>query len=84
MLHRCACCAFDASLASGKFDARIKADLAEGQKLGISETPSLVAGLNDPKDPDKVHLTKFIRGAQPYASFAANIDELLESMEEKK
>ena len=76
--------AFDACVASGKFDAQIKADLAEGKELGISGTPSFVAGLTDPKDPDKVHLTKFIRGAQPYASFAANIDELLESTEEKK
>jgi protein-disulfide isomerase len=76
--------AFDACVASGKFDAQIKADLAQGKELGISGTPSFVVGLTDPKDPDKVHLTKFIRGAQPYASFAANIDELLESTEEKK
>jgi len=76
--------AFDTCLASGKFDAQIKADLAEGQKLGISGTPSFVAGLTDPKDPDKVHLTKFIRGAQPYATFAANIDELLKSAADEK
>ena len=43
-----------------------------------------MAGLTDPKDPDKVHLTRFIRGAQPYTSFAANLDELLESTQEKK
>jgi len=71
--------AFDACLASGKFDAQIKTDLVEGQKLGIAGTPSFVVGLTDPNDPDKVHLTRFIRGAQPYAAFAANIDELLKS-----
>ena len=75
---------FDTCLESGKFDAQIKVELAAGQELGISGTPSFVVGLTDPKDPDKVHLSRFIRGAQPYASFAANIDELLESMEEKK
>ncbi len=76
--------AFDTCYASGKFDAQIKADIAEGQKLGISGTPSFVVGLTDPKDPNKVHLTKFIRGAQPYTSFAANIDELLKGAEDKK
>lgn len=73
--------AFDTCLASDKFDPQIKADLAEGQKLGISGTPSFVVGLTDPDDPDKVHLTRFIRGAQPYAAFAANIDALLNSAE---
>ena len=76
--------AFDTCVASGKFDAQIKADVAEGQKLGISGTPSFVVGLTDPKDPDKVHLTRFIRGAQPYATFAANIDELLKSTGDTK
>jgi len=76
--------AFDTCYASKKFDAQIKADQAEGQKLGISGTPSFVMGLTDPKDPNKVHLTKFIRGAQPYATFAANIDELLKAAKETK
>jgi protein-disulfide isomerase len=71
--------AFSTCLASDKFDAQIKADQAEGQKLGISGTPSFVMGLTDPKDPSIVHLTKFIRGAQPYTSFASAIDELLKS-----
>lgn len=76
--------AFDACLASNKFDAQIKADQAEGQKLGITGTPSFVAGLTDPKDPNKVHLTKFIRGAQPYTAFASAIDELLKGAAEAK
>lgn len=71
--------AFSTCLASDKFDAQIKADQAEGQKLGISGTPSFVMGLTDSKDPSIVHLTKFIRGAQPYTSFASAIDELLKS-----
>lgn len=76
--------AFDTCFASGKFDDQVKADLEEGKKLGVSGTPSFVVGLTDPDDPDKVHLTKFIRGAQPYAAFASNIDELLKSAEEEK
>ena len=73
--------AFDTCLSSNKFDAQIKADKAEGQKLGISGTPSFVMGFTDPDDPNVVHLTKFIRGAQPYTSFSASIDELLKSVE---
>lgn len=71
--------AFDTCLTSKKFDAQIKADQAEAQKLGISGTPSFVLGLTDPKDPSIVHLTKFIRGAQPFTAFSAAIDELLKS-----
>ena len=76
--------AFNECLTSKKFDAQIKADQAEGQKLGISGTPSFVVGLTDPDDPSKVHLTKFIRGAQSYATFSAAIDELLEPVKAKK
>ena len=68
-------------LGSDKHKAQIVADQLEGQKLGISGTPSFVLGLTDPDDPSKVHLTNFIRGAQPLPTFAAAIDELLESAE---
>jgi protein-disulfide isomerase len=76
--------AYDTCLTSKKFDAQIKADQAEGQKLGISGTPSFVLGLTDPKDPSIVHLSKFIRGAQPFATFSAAIDDLLKSAEVAK
>lgn len=71
--------AFSECMSSNKFMERIKADQAEGQKLGISGTPSFVVGLTDPEDPGKVHLTKFIRGAQSLQSFNAAIDELLKT-----
>jgi len=61
--------------------AQISADQLESQKLGISGTPSFVLGLTNPDDPSKVHLTKFIRGAQSLPTFAAAIDELLNSVE---
>ena len=75
---------FTECLGSDKHMAQIKADQAESQKLGISGTPSFVLGLTDPKDPNKVHLTKFIRGAQPITAFAAAIDELLKPADDKK
>jgi len=71
--------AFKACMDSDKFMDQIRADMVEGQKLGISGTPSFVVGLTDPEDPSKVHLTKFIRGAQSLASFSAAIDELIKT-----
>ena len=68
-----------ACMESDKFMDQIKVEMAEGQKLGVSGTPSFVVGLTDPEDPSKVHLTKFIRGAQSLASFSAAIDELLKT-----
>lgn len=71
--------AFAECMSSNKFAERIKADQAEGQNLGISGTPSFVVGLTDPDDPSKVHLTRFIRGAQSLQAFTAVIDELLKT-----
>ncbi len=71
--------AFADCLGDDRHAAQIKADQADGQRLGISGTPSFVLGLTDPDDPSKVHLTKFIRGAQALPSFEAAIDDLLES-----
>jgi len=74
--------AFKACVGGDKFAAKISAHLAEGQGLGVSGTPSFVVGLTDPKDPDKVNLTKFIRGAQPLQAFQSAIDELLKAAEQ--
>ena len=76
--------AFSECMSSDKFMEQIKADMAEGQTLGISGTPSFVVGLTDPEDPSKVHLTKFIRGAQSLQAFSAAIDELLKTSAAKK
>ena len=73
--------AFTECMDSDKFAEQIKADIAQGQKLGISGTPSFVVGLTDPEDSNKVHLTKFIRGAQSLQAFSAAIDELLKTVE---
>ena len=76
--------AFSECMSSDKFMAQINADITEGQRLGISGTPSFVVGLTDSKDPSTVHLTKFIRGAQSLQSFSAAIDELLKIKELKE
>jgi protein-disulfide isomerase len=71
--------AFNDCTESDRFVEQIEADIAEGQKLGISGTPSFVVGLTDPEDSSKVSLTKFIRGAQSLPAFSAAIDELLKT-----
>jgi predicted DsbA family dithiol-disulfide isomerase len=71
-----------AAVAGRSRPARIRADQLEGQKLGITGTPSFVLGLTDPDDPGKVRLTRFIRGAQPFPTFSAAIDALLEEAEQ--
>jgi protein-disulfide isomerase len=76
--------AFNACMESDKFTQQIRSDIAEGQGLGVSGTPSFVVGLTDPEDSNTVNLTKFIRGAQPLPSFKAAIDELLKTAEMEK
>jgi protein-disulfide isomerase len=55
----------------------INASLSEGQALGISGTPSFVAGLTDPENTDKVRVSRYIRGARPLADFQETIEALL-------
>ena len=73
--------AFTECMNDNRHMAQIRADQAEGQKLGITGTPSCVLGLTDPDDSGKVRLSKFIRGAQALPAFAAAIDELLAAAE---
>jgi predicted DsbA family dithiol-disulfide isomerase len=76
--------AFAACMDGDQSLAQIRLDIAEGQKVGVSGTPSFVVGLTDPADPNKVHLTKFIRGAQALPAFSAAIEELLKTAELQK
>jgi protein-disulfide isomerase len=71
--------AFAECMSTDQFIEQIRADMTEGRRLGVSGTPSFVLGLTDPEDSSKVHLTKFIRGAQSLQSFSAAVDELLAS-----
>jgi protein-disulfide isomerase len=65
--------AFTACIASGKYDAEIQAETAEGVQLGITGTPTFVLG---PTRPDSVE-GPIIVGAMPYSVFDARLRALL-------
>ena len=67
---------FQQCLDSGKYAAKIRKDLADGQKAGVQGTPSFFLGLTEPND-GIVKAVRIIRGAQPYAAFKAAIDSIL-------
>lgn len=66
---------FKECLDSGKYSDEIKKDMAEGQRAGITGTPTSLLGWVEPDG--KVKAVKKIVGAQPYASFKTAIDDLL-------
>ena len=69
--------AFDECMSSDRFAAAVRRDMAEAGKAGATGTPSSVLALTDPNDPTKVKGLTFLRGAQPYGSFKAQIDSAL-------
>jgi len=69
--------AFDACMESSKHAPAIRADMKEAAKVGITGTPGFVLALTDLKDPTKVKGLSYIRGAQPFATFKAQIDQAL-------
>lgn len=62
---------FETCLNSGKYEARIKEDLAEGSSIGITGTPGSVILHN------KTGETRFKAGAYPFEAFKADIDAML-------
>jgi protein-disulfide isomerase len=73
---------FNQCLESGKYSAKIRKDLDDAQKAGITGAPTFLLGLTVPNDP-KVKILKTLVGAKSYASFKEAIDSLL-SLEVKK
>ncbi len=69
--------AFGQCVSNKEVNDLVQADIREGQSLGVTGTPSFVIGLADPDNPDAVHVTRFIRGAQPYTAFQNAIEEQL-------
>ncbi|MGK2848719.1 MAG: DsbA family protein [Minisyncoccota bacterium] len=65
---------FQKCLDSGKNEQEVKDDMAEGEKVGVSGTPSWVIGKSNG---DSIE-GKLIVGAQPYAALKAVIDSALE------
>ncbi len=72
---------FEECLDSDRHAGAVREDMAVAQKAGASGTPSFVLGLTDPADPGKIKGITFIRGAQPYEKFKAEIDSALESLD---
>ena len=73
--------AFDSCLSSSKHAAAVRADMAEAGKAGATGTPSFVLAETDPGDPSKVKGIAFLRGAQPFAAFKAEIDKAMAALD---
>lgn len=67
---------FEQCLASGKYAAKIRRDMADGQKTGVRATPTFFVGLTE-ADGQTVKATTMLVGAQPYAVFREAIEALL-------
>lgn len=74
--------AFDACLVSEGASEQIRSEIKEAYDLGISGTPSFVAGVSTSDDGNTVRVTEYIRGAQPFERFQSVIDKLLEESAE--
>jgi protein-disulfide isomerase len=69
---------FNQCLDSGKNADQVRKEQAEGQKAGVTGTPSFFLGMTDPKS-SEVKVARTIKGAQAFGSFKAAIDSLLDS-----
>jgi protein-disulfide isomerase len=67
---------FQQCLDSGKYTAKVRKDLNDAQKAGVTGTPTFFLGLTDPKSTEVKSIRKLV-GAQPYAAFKDAIDSLL-------
>lgn len=67
---------FQACLESGRYAARIRRDLAEGNRLGITGTPTFLLGIT-PSSGSSVRVLKIIRGAKSFSDFQQAIEEVL-------
>jgi len=68
--------AFETCLNSSKYAADVRKDMAEAKKVGVTGTPAFFLAYTDPKSSKVTTLASLI-GAQPFASFKAEIDRLL-------
>jgi protein-disulfide isomerase len=67
---------FDACLQGGAQVARIRGDFAAGTQAGVRGTPTFFIGVQEPGSPT-VKVLRVVRGAVPFATFKAAIDEAL-------
>lgn len=73
--------AFSTCMENETHAAAVRADMAEARKAGASGTPSFVLAETDLADPSKVKGLAFLRGAQPFAAFKAEIDKALAELD---
>ena len=69
---------FDTCLDSEKHEKQVDSNKDTAAKLGVRGTPGFVLGLTDSKDPSKAKISVYIKGAQPFARFKADIEQLLD------
>jgi protein-disulfide isomerase len=74
---------FEECLNSGRQAKKIRRDMAEGQKAGVTGTPAFFLAYTDPKS-SKVTTAVRLTGARPFASFKSEIDKLLAGEPEAK
>jgi protein-disulfide isomerase len=65
---------FAACLGGGAKAAKVRKDLADGAKLGVTGTPAFFIGVADGAT---VKVSRVIKGAQPFANFKDAIDSTL-------
>jgi len=67
---------FAECLSSGKHSAKIRKDMTEAQRAGVTGTPTFFIGLTEPGT-SRVKAVRRLTGAQPYENFKEAIDGLL-------
>ncbi len=70
--------AYENCLEDEAVSKQIESEINEAYEMGISGTPSFAAGRTNPENPEVVHVTEYIRGAQPFARFQGVVEGLLE------
>ena len=70
--------AFQQCLDSGKYQSKVRRDIVDGSKAGVSGTPAFFLGLTQPGT-QEVKVLRTIEGAQPYNNFQKAIEILLSS-----
>lgn len=69
---------FRSCLESGRYADKIRSDLRDGQRLGVSGTPMFLLGYVE-ADGTRVKGVRWIRGAQTFAAFRDALESLLAS-----
>jgi predicted DsbA family dithiol-disulfide isomerase len=67
---------FQQCLDGGKYTAKVRKDLTDAQRAGVTGTPTFFLGLTEPKS-SEIKSARKIVGAQSYAAFKDAIDSLL-------